>query len=270
MERGLGRVIGQQQPGGLEGLPHSPGRVEPWRDGECHRLEVDGARRDPSPLEEGGDAGPRCRPEPLETQPRDGAVLADDRGDVGDGPDGREVRQVQRGGDPARLIGQEQLGDLECHAAAGQPPVRVGRIRSMRVDDRKRRRHDRGDAVVVGHDDVDAARVGDGHLGHARRAAIHGHDDARTGRDGRIDRGERQAVALVQTARDVRIDGDAEPAQGDGHDRQPGQAVGIEVAEHEDPLTLITRSAQPGEEEVRVGQARSGHEGHRAGRRTRP
>ena len=58
----------------------------------------------------------------------------------------------------------------------------------------------------------------------------------RAGRDRRVDRGERQAVALVEPARDVRLDRDAEPAQGDGHDRQPGQAVGVEVAEDEDAL----------------------------------
>ena len=36
--------------------------------------------------------------------------------------------------------------------------------------------------------------------------------------------------------RDVRLDRDAEPAQGEGQDRQAGQPVGVEVAEDQDPL----------------------------------
>ena len=62
-------------------------------------------------------------------------------------------------------------------------------------------------------------------------------------------------MALVESARDVRLDRHAEPAQGDGHDRQAGQAIGVEVAEHQDALASVARRAQPAEEEVRVGQS---------------
>ena len=84
---------------------------------------------------------------------------------------------------------------------------------------------------MIGDDDVDPAAVGDGHLGHAGRPAIDRHDDAHVGGDGRVDRGQGQPVPFVQSTRNVRVDGDAEPAQGDGHDRQAGQAIGIEVDE---------------------------------------
>ena len=86
-------------------------------------------------LEEGGDARPGRASKPLETQPRDRAVLADDRGDVGDGADRREVGQVERGREPAGFVRQQELRDLERDATAGQPAVRVGRVRPVRVDD---------------------------------------------------------------------------------------------------------------------------------------
>ena len=87
----LGRVVGEQEPGGLERLPHPAGRVEPRRDGERDGLEVDRGRGDPGAFEERGDPGPGRAAQPLETEPRDRPVLADDRRDVGDRPDRREV-----------------------------------------------------------------------------------------------------------------------------------------------------------------------------------
>ena len=45
----------------------------------------------------------------------------DERGDVRDGADGREVGQTERRGRPTGLVGEEQLGDLEGDAGAGQP-----------------------------------------------------------------------------------------------------------------------------------------------------
>ena len=103
-------------------------------------LEVDRVGRDPGALEEGRDPGPRRAAQPLEPEPGDRAVLADDRGDVGDGPDRRQVGQVEGGRRTARLVGEQQLGDLEGDAAAGQAAVRVGRVRPVRVDDGERRR----------------------------------------------------------------------------------------------------------------------------------
>ena len=49
-----------------------------------------------------------------------------------------------------------------------------------------------------------AARRRDRDLGAAGRAAVDGDDDGRARRDGRVDRGQRQAVALVEPGRHVR------------------------------------------------------------------
>ena len=61
----------------------------------------------------------------------------------------------------------------------------------------------------------------------------------------------------------------AEPAKGEGHDRQAGQAVGIEVAEDLDPLAgvpCLPQALGAGDRRRAVGPDRAGHP---AGRRTR-
>ena len=122
---GLDRVLGEQQLGGLERLPHPPGRVEPRRDDERDRLEVDGRGHDPGAFEECRDPGSWRGPETDQPEPRDRPVLPDDRRHVGHGPDRREVREVQGEGGTAGHVGEEQLGDLERDAAPGQPAVGI-------------------------------------------------------------------------------------------------------------------------------------------------
>ena len=133
-------IVGQQQARGLERLPHPSGGIEPRRDGEGDGLEIDRVGRDPGPFEQGRDAGARGASQPLEPEPRDRPVLADDRRDVGDRPDRRQVGEGEGGGRPARFAGEQELRDLERDAAAGQPAVGVGGVRTVRVDDRERRR----------------------------------------------------------------------------------------------------------------------------------
>ena len=84
--------------------------------------------------------GSGARPQPVEAEPGDRPVLAEDRGDVGDRADRRQLGQRQGPLRTARDAGEEQLGDLERHPAPGQPRVGVGRVGPMRVDDRDRRR----------------------------------------------------------------------------------------------------------------------------------
>ena len=77
----------------------------------------------------------------------------------------------------------------------------------------------------------------------------------------RLDRGRRQAVALLEAARDVghRVEPEAPERQ---HELgEPGQAVGIEVAEHHDPLAAVDGAAdraRPGGRRRAAGGGRSG------------
>ena len=112
---------------------------------------------------------------PLQAEPGDGAVLAEDRREVRDGADAREVREI--GG----FFADEQLRELERDAASGQQAVRVGAVGALGIDDRRGRRQDRRNAVMVGDQDVDPTLHRDRDLVPAARPAVDGDDDARTG-----------------------------------------------------------------------------------------
>ena len=254
--RRLDRVACQQQPGSLQRLPHPTGGIEPWGDGERDGLQVHRGRRDPGTFEERGDPRSWRATHPLEAQPGDRPVLADHRCHVGDGADGRQVRELESGRGATGLVGEDELRDLERDATPRQAAVRVGRIGTVRVDDREGRRQDRRDAMVVGDDDVDAAGVALGHLGDAGRAAVDGDDQRRPEGDRGVECRHRQPVALVEPARHVRLHRDAEAAQGEGHDRQPGQPVRIEVTEDEDPLPAIACRAHPQQHARRIREGR--------------
>ncbi len=73
--------------------------------------------------------------EPAQAEAHDGAVLAVEGHDVRDRPDGRQVRQPERGLGAARRVRQEQLRDLEGDPGAGEPTVRIAAVRAVRVDE---------------------------------------------------------------------------------------------------------------------------------------
>ncbi len=105
------RVLGrgrQQEPRRLDGLAHPSGGVQPRRDRERDRLEVDGRRFDVGALEDRGDPGTGRGAKDRQPEAGDRPVLADDRRDVRDGPDGREIREGQRRGRSAGQVRQER------------------------------------------------------------------------------------------------------------------------------------------------------------------
>ena len=100
--------------------------------------------------------------------------------------------------------------------------------------------------MVVGDDDVDAAGVAA-----ATSATLVVPQstvtisDAPRGHRG-VEGRHRQPVPLVEPARHVGLDRDAEAPQGEGHDRETGQAVGIEVAEDQDPFAAVAGARATG------------------------
>ena len=107
---------------------------------------------------------------------------------------------------------------------------------------------------MVRHENVDSRGLCLAISATARRSAVDRHDDRRARFASGSDRGQRQAVALVEPARDVRNDLDAEATQGDREDCQAGQSVRIEVAEDEDPLAGCPCSGDPCSERLRIRQ----------------
>ena len=177
----------------------------------------------------------------------------------------RSVRSRAAAGPPGSSR-EQQLGDLERDAAAGQATVRVGRSPAR-----------------CGLTIASAAGMTLGtrwwsvmmtsmprSLATATSATLVEPQSTVTitlapPRHGRIDRRERQAMALVEPARDVGLDGHAEPAQRERHDRQPGQPVRIEIAEDEHPFAAVAGRPYALQEPVRIGQQRAGRGGRSSG-----
>ncbi len=252
-----GRLVdgrGEQQPGGVERLPHPPGGVEPGGEDEADRLQVHAVRAHACLRQEGGDPGPRRGPHALEAELRDRPVLAEDRHHVRDGPDGGEVRQVARLGLRAGDLAQEQARDRERDARSRQPSIGIDVVVALRVDEGDRRGQDLGQVVVVGDDDVDPARRRRGDLRDARGPGVDRHDQRDAVPRRGLDRRERQAVPLLQAAGDVRDGVQAEPPEGEHELGEAGQAIGIEVAEHHDPLAALDGAPGARDQAVGVGQ----------------
>ena len=193
-------------------------------------------------------------PEPLQAEPDDRPRLAEDRDEVGDAADRREVGQREGGRRAAGLVGEEQLGELERDAAARQAAFRIAAVGALRIDDRDRDRELRRDAVMVGDEHVDPDACASAISG---RLVVPQSTVTMTVASGLARRGDgrtRQAVALVEPARDVRDRLDAEPPERDRQDREAGQPVRVEVAEDEDPLAGRSRPRDPCRERRRVRQ----------------
>ena len=266
---GLGRVLGEQQAGGVERLPHPPRGVESRRDGEPDGLEVGCGGFDAGPREEGRDPRPRGGAHPLEAEPRDRTVLAQHGDDVGHGADHGELRERQGFRLGVRQLAEQQARDGERDAAAGQAGIRVVAVRTVRVDDRDRRREHLRQAMVVGHDDVDRPGASRRDLGDARGPGVDRDDQRDAVGRRRVDRGQREPVALLEARRDVRRDVDAEAAEREDQLREPRQPVRVEVAEDHDVLATIPRAGHAVEQRRRVRQASRVVESRRRGAQER-
>jgi len=247
---GLGRIVGEQEPRRIERLPYAPGGVQARGQGESDRFDIDRLGRHAGAPQQGGDPGSAADPDPVQAEPDDRPVLAEDRRHVRDGTDRRQVRQRERGGP----VPEEEPGEGEGDAGSGQAGVGVHAPGSVGVDDRHGGGELRRDPVVIGDQDVDPAGTGRGDLGDARRPRVDRDDEPGPFPLGGLDGRERQAVALLEAGRHVRDDLDAEGPQGEGQDGEAGDPVGVEVTEDEDPLAAVTGRDDPGMEGGRVGQ----------------
>ena len=102
-------------------------------------LEVDRAPA-PTPAAPSSAAmpGPRRGAERSQAEPGDGPVLADDRRDVRDGADGREVRELEAAAGPPGRSASSSCATLKATPLPGEPAVGIPAVRPMRVDDGQR------------------------------------------------------------------------------------------------------------------------------------
>ncbi len=259
LERGgqLGRLLrraGEEQPGGVERLTNPTGGIEARGQDEPHRLEVCGGRVHLRSSHQGCDPGPGRGAHPIQTEPRDGPVLPEDGDDVRDGADGGQVGELEGLGCGIHQVPEEQPRHGERHPAARQPRIRIDRVGALRVDHGDRCGHHVRDMVVVGDHDIDPVRGRGLDLGHAGRAGVDRDDEGDTLAGGRVDRRQRQPVALLEARRDVRHRVQAQPAERENHLGQTGQPVRVEVAEHHHPLATVPGERDPIDDGRRVGQ----------------
>lgn len=107
---------------------------------------------------------------------------------------------------------------------------------------------------MIGDHDVDAVpgRLFD--LRAAARPAVGGHDQRPSIRRGPLDRPERQAVAVGESLGRVGGRVQAQAPERYDEDREPGKAVGVEVAVHEDAFAPCPGRRHPQESGLGIGE----------------
>ncbi len=131
---------------------------------------------------------------------------------------------------------RERERELECDADSGEILVRVAAPGTSRVEHGKAIGERPARQVVVGDDHVDPGATGRRHRIAGARAAIAREEHRRAPRDGGLDAGRREIVAVLDAARDERLGAPAEQADGAQEERRRADAVHVVVAVHEHEL----------------------------------
>src|SRR6266542_3376560 len=198
----LRRVVRQQQLERLARMTETPRGVDTRREAEADGAFVDRGGIDACDLHQGAQPGLLRARERAKTGAREGAVLVDQRHDVGDRRESDQVLVLRDG-----LA--ERLGELRHDAGAAELGKRVlGRTRG----DHWAVRELVARPVVVGEDETAAV---------VREA---------------VERLAGEAVAFVEAAGKVPIDVGSEGAQAQEGERGGADAVDVVVTVHADPL----------------------------------
>ena len=227
---GVGVVVGEEELQRSLGMREPPRCVDPGRQAEPDGAGVDGGRVDP------GRAHERTQPRLLRPrqrfQPgaREVPVLVHERDDVRDRGDGDEI-QV-----PPQLLrarAEERLPELvDDPGAAELGEWIVGR--PHRDDRAVRQLVSR--PVVVGDDDVEPQLFRASHLGDRGDPAVDGEDEGAPVTGQPVERLARDAVPLLEPAREVPGDVRAELPQDEDGERRGADAVRVVVAVDADAL----------------------------------
>ena len=239
---GLLEVVGEQKAERQLRVAHAAGGVQARDDGEAEVGGGDLLTGGAGGVEQRGDARARGLVDAAQAVGHQGAVLVAHGHEVGDGAERGEVGvltpQVRLAEAPA-----QRLHHLERHANAGQDGAGAGGV-ALRVGHGHALGHQVGRLVMIGDGHFDAALLQQAHLRLAGDAAVDGDQevglDLRQTLDGR--RGD--GVALLEAARDKRRDARSELAQTARHDGGGGDAVQVEIAEHEDMVAAADGGLQ--------------------------
>ncbi len=177
------------------------------------------------------------------------AVVGIERHHIGDAAQRHQVEQLGEvrflqpaPGEPVQLAQArpQRQHHIEDHPDPGHGLAGEFAARLVGVDDRIRRRQFRARQVVVGDQHLEPRGFRRLDAVHAGDAVVHRHQQVGTLLQGHADDLRGQAVAVLEAVRHQVIDpGRAEHAQGQHADAAGGGAVGVEVADDENPLAAL-------------------------------
>ncbi len=159
------------------------------------------------------------------------AVFAEQRHNIGDRADCRKIGIVQR------ILQRGQRADqLERYTATREERKRIRAAASLRIDDPGRTRQFFAALVMIGNDHVHAEFFGQLHLGDIRNAAVHRHNQRRSGGRDSPHGVCGKPVALEVPVGRAYIHFRAHAAQMQAERAAAADAVRVVVAEHADLL----------------------------------
>ena len=241
----------------MRGVVEPPGGVEPRREAKPDDAGGDASRRDAGDLHERRESRARRAAQAAEPHRDQGAVLVDQRSEVGDGPQRDHVGE--------RAQGQRQLDARRARARCSRAwaslnatptPARCGHGAPGELrGDHDALRQRALDLVVVGDDDVHAELVRPGDFVAGADAAVDGDEqlDALAGE--LLDRRRGDAVAFGEAVRQAPAHVGAELLEHAHEQEGGGDAVGVVVAVHGDglaalqgPVDAAARLCHPGQQ----------------------
>ena len=234
--RCLSKIIAKKQVKRQLSVTHTPCRVQARDDGEAQAGRGNGLVGKARSAQKRCDARARVLVDHAHTRAHQSAVLAAHGHKVGNSAKRRQIYQLAP---QIRLAepGANRLHHLQRHPRACKN--RAGVVVALRVNNRHANRHKIGRLVMIGDNHIDAALFEDLDLVLGGDAVVYrNHQIGVAGRrsiDGRL----RKAVPFLETERDERSNAGAAFAQTARHKRGGGNAIEVEVAEHQDVLAVL-------------------------------
>ena len=231
------RFVGrQQQPGGDVGRAHAPRGVHSRREQERDVIAVDRLSAQARDVEQRPQADlVRAAGQQVQSQLGDDAVLADQRHDVGERADRRDLDEAGQPVVVARRVTQ-RLHELQRDADAGEVFVGIPAIAALGIDDGEGGRQLRVRLVMIGDDQIHPQLTRAPRRLGAANAAVHRHDQRDPVGMEPLDRGRLQTVAVAQPLRDEVHDVGAEQFQRTPEDDGGRHAVHVVIAVDGNPF----------------------------------
>ena len=222
-------VLGDQQLQRGVGPAHAPGGVDTRAQPEAEMLLGELGGLDGGQRHQRSQAGLARACHGDESLAHDAPVLVAQRHEVADGGQRGEVEILVR----ALRIGAgghlQRLAELEDHPGGAQLWTAVGPERRMHE---RTVGQGRPGPVVIGDHHVESRRPRGSHLLDRGHPAVDRHEQLHPARGQALHRGHREAVSLVEAARQLPLGVPAQRAQGAYEHRGGADAVDVVVTEH--------------------------------------